>query len=261
MCKILAALLFFVACSKFEKIEAKKIFFDSALTSVFEITNQNEKILGLENPKLPPGAWLEALTLKAYHNDFKIREYCLMVKASMGMEKGEVKVVAKDNKNQACDDLMLKKAMTQSVRFFNLLVELKENKLSIKADKESFAIEFPNLEAKKRVLVSTPSSVSWKIEDYLNDGELCLKVSDDCSKSSDNCSKCRNGYYNIKDNKCANGYSKICGEDKCGLKGMPACIRGQIATGVEDYCINDSPVGFCLNGNRVGCVNGKLICE
>lgn len=255
---LISIFLFFTSC--LEQGGRQTPFFEDELYATFEVGELNPHIVGEDSLELAPGTWHPAMRLAAYANDFERIDYCLLVKAPFELEPGKIKFVRAASLEEECSEFLFEKPVSKVKEFYNISIDYDLDKLSIKLDQEEYEYSFFNLR-EGVVDISLQGGDSSPGRALLQDGEVCLKVENDCSRSKDLCGRCEGGSYYVKNSSCTTAYSKVCGRDNCGEKGEPACIRGHISTGVMDYCIQDSPVGFCSEGSRVGCVNGSLVCE
>ena len=87
-----------------------------------------------------------------------------------------------------------------------------------------------------------------KLSDRLSLGSAirCKQVNKDCQNlGEDRCESCEYGWYQVVDFNCPQGGSRFCGQNHCGEKNEPACVRGtklysDVETGI---CQSDlSPV-------------------
>jgi hypothetical protein len=103
---------------------------------------------------------------------------------------------------------------------------------------------------------------------YLNHNlKICHNFDKRCKEISKySCNKCKFGWFNVVgNNNCKNTTLKYCGRNRCGEKGMPACVRGHEAAlkmGLENNngCYEYSPAGYCNVGLRTSCDGNVLIC-
>ncbi|MBC77201.1 MAG: hypothetical protein CME64_14415 [Halobacteriovoraceae bacterium] len=253
-----AALIFILASCK-AKPKVENSYLQEALTSVFIVTDVNGRLVNASEMDMAPGTWHTAMKLSTRINNFKIKDYCLMVKTPYELEPGKMKFVSLDSESK-CSDAIFKEPVDQEFEFYNLMIKLKDNHLTLEFDKNKIEFSFFNIKS-NAVELSMESADKGRQLQILKDGDVCRQVADDCTVVKDECDRCENGSYYLKNSSCLSSYSKVCGVDNCGLKNNPACIRGEVSTGVKDYCIQDSPVGFCIGDARVGCVNKTLICE
>lgn len=249
------------SCLENSRPQEKASFFSSELVSTYHIGEINENLVNEENIKAPPGTWQAALRLSAYANMFERVDYCLLVKIPYKLEPGKIKFVRSKTLEKTCSEQLFAPQDSAEVEFYNLYIDYNQNELVLKVDQHVHRYKFSNMSQGSLLVSNDNGATSSGAVSLLKDGEVCRQVNSDCASGVDRCDDCENGSYYIKDNSCAQAYTKICGVDNCGKKGEPACVRGQVSTGVKDYCIQDSPVGFCSGKNRVACVNGKLICE
>ncbi|MCO4752958.1 MAG: hypothetical protein KC478_00680 [Bacteriovoracaceae bacterium] len=256
--QLIITLIFISSCRDVDQKSSS--YLHDKFLSVYEVIELNERLVNANELKLAPGAWHSAMRLKARVNNFKTIDYCLLVKTPYEVEPGELKFVqaASDTK---CSEYFFSPAIAQALSFYNLKINYADYALSLRLDKKSYDYKFKNIQSKALEISLGSLEYQGTPDRVLADGVICKKVEDDCSVSLDQCNLCENGHYYVKNGHCSSSYSKVCGIDNCGAKGEPACIRGEVATGVKDYCIQDSPVGFCSGSARVACVNKLLICE
>ena len=255
--QIIILAFLFISCE--QRKQRDDIALKDAFTSVYEVSEINDRLVNNPEIDLAPGAWHSALKLKARVNDFSNKEYCLLVKTPYELEPGKLKFVQVEGSNN-CSDSIFNPAVGKEYDFYNLFIEYRDSVLSINPDKEKIGFNFFNLKS-EAVEISIDGQLNSKSEAKLKDGQVCRQVLDSCEVTIDECDRCENSSYYVKNSACSSAYSKVCGIDNCGEKNNPACIRGEVATGVKDYCIQDSPVGFCIGAARVGCVDKMLICE
>jgi hypothetical protein len=119
----------------------------------------------------------------------------------------------------------------------------------------------------KKVLEN--KKIIGKYEDnYLsNNLNVCHSYDKNCQvKIEYKCNECQFGWFNaIPNSKCARVTTKFCGRNRCGEKGMPACIRGYEAAAkmgleADNGCYEDSPAGYCNSGLKATCDGNHLIC-
>lgn len=93
----------------------------------------------------------------------------------------------------------------------------------------------------------------------------CQKLDENCGTLiEDKCNTCKHGYMIIIDKYCSGKWSKVCAPKgkKCGMKSMPACLRGIEIGGValkENICVDGSVAGFCLQGLDLRCDQNKIL--
>lgn len=135
------------------------------------------------------------------------------------------------------------------------LFNIRENKKYELLNSSALETQVPGV----RISFTPKSENSKKLE--IN--EICFDVDDNCNVTvNKDCSLCPNGAYDVIASGCGQYYRSYCGDRDCGAKGEPACVRGRSASNFKlNYCIPDSPIGFCEKPNRVFCENGELICN
>jgi hypothetical protein len=94
---------------------------------------------------------------------------------------------------------------------------------------------------------------------------FCHRFSDTCDEETlFTCDSCLGGWYEVVSHRCADGQTtKICGRDRCGQKGEPACPRGLafMSDDDESWCFEGSRAGLCQDGLITSCdENQILIC-
>lgn len=115
--------------------------------------------------------------------------------------------------------------------------------------------------------ISSSYKLLGKIEDRYSKKTLirCHDVKDNCKvNGAFTCSQCKFGWFNAIASECKTKYVKFCGPRRCGEKGEPACIRGNIYRRSKNLslCFDGSPAGFCQKGLKTTCNDEKvLICR
>jgi len=234
------------------------------------------------------GDWLSVFKIDFLDFNSSAVSDCLFY---MEMEKeshelGFLKVV-ENPLNRPCSELTLEDAYStiKDVANFSFKVDNRmaaKEHLTLMVDREVYTYVFGNFtqgqygtnifsssviqsKGKSLVLHSEISYLPYQDKKKSKvDGKVCFDVNDQCeTKIKDTCSECINGWYEVLSNKCASHGRRICGNDNCGIKRKPACIRGHIAAGINssNYCFRGSPSGFCSPGLTTACVNNILICE
>lgn len=97
-----------------------------------------------------------------------------------------------------------------------------------------------------------------KLSDRLSRGSSirCLQVDKSCRQiGEDRCDDCRYGWYQVVDYSCPQGGSRFCGQNHCGEKNEPACIRGTKIVESEDLGICQSDLSPVWNADHI------LICQ
>lgn len=239
-------------------------------TTSIEKINTNYKSLSEVNS--PKGTVHELLKINFLDRNYRKVSDCVFYKIPEFNEG--VLFIVENPKNLKCKDLVADKAYVKLQNIRNLGIEIGK-KLIIKIDLVKLKYNLLNLSKKrsKKLLSSSAlntsliaSDVEYSLDrsDELKDGEICFDIDDECKVLiEDKCDSCVGSSFAVIASSCGVKYQRRCGENICGTKNNPACIRGFKTSGVspQNYCINDSPVGFCQEGLRVVCENGTLICE
>ena len=100
-----------------------------------------------------------------------------------------------------------------------------------------------------------------KIDDDYSKGEavVCHRVDDRCNTiGTMDCHRCRYGHFEVAGSSCLDTNIKICGINRCGKKGWPACPKGKVAL-KSKACVNGSQAGFCEPGLRTFCDENKIL--
>ena len=84
----------------------------------------------------------------------------------------------------------------------------------------------------------------------------CQQIDKSCLQVGEyRCDECRYGWYEVVDYNCPNGGSKFCGQNHCGEKNEPACIRGFKVVNVDEAGICQNDLTPVLNSDHI------LICQ
>jgi hypothetical protein len=114
-------------------------------------------------------------------------------------------------------------------------------------------------------LESFPKRGSLELS-YQHKADLfCHRFNEACEEvQAFDCNRCLGGWSEVVSYQCgANQVTKICGRDRCGEKGEPACPRGEFHMDIdeESWCYEGSRAGFCQDGLVTSCdENQVLIC-
>jgi hypothetical protein len=76
------------------------------------------------------------------------------------------------------------------------------------------------------------------------------------------CDRCRYGWYEVVDYACPQGGRKFCGQNRCGERNRPACLRGHgwdLKAKKEDICSSKSSAGFCQKGLSLICNSDNIL--
>lgn len=221
---------------------------------------------------LKKGLSYNLMTFYVYSSRFNTLKYCLNISLGEGLT-GSIMYLTKSNENQDCSKTLFDKRLYKTSYFYNYDVSLNHNKLILKYDNKLKKIKLLNLK-NERALKLFESSLTNPVDIAIIDdndfypprikkGEFCQKVDDKCNDLiTPSCNVCEGPHYSVINSNCRKRFSKICGTNNCGEKGQPACIRGFKTVELNlNYCLTDSPLGFCKEGLRVFCHNSLLICE
>ncbi|MBC7539726.1 MAG: hypothetical protein H7281_12960 [Bacteriovorax sp.] len=97
-----------------------------------------------------------------------------------------------------------------------------------------------------------------KLSDRMSRGTAirCQQVDKNCQNVGENrCDSCAYGWYQVVDYTCPQGGSKFCGQNHCGEKNEPACLRGTKVVEGSDSGICQSDLSAVLNADHV------LVCQ
>ena len=236
-----------------------------------EILNKNPHFLEGVVITRPEGTWQSLFILEK--NDKK--QDCVFFKIPSQTEKGILKIKGLPV-NEKCENLLLDKGdvSIQNISEFSykknskaltFLINNKEYKfhfLNSALQDQPYALFEGDYSDHKSEIRFLGKEITQR--EILKQGEFCHRYKDDCSEEiAFQCDRCENGVFTqVINSSCQKGYAKICGDISCGELNAPACIRGFGASGLkEEYCVQDSPLGFCREGLRVRCVDGALICS
>jgi hypothetical protein len=248
-----------------------------------DIINIHENIKQGESIKEPRGTWQQLFTVVFYDRSFQKQYDCVYYQVPSDGEAGVWGVVFNGYESK-CSAIPAKKDLERS-EIFNFAYKLNriqshESHIELFVDQNKLEFRlsnFSNGKIQNRMLgnsviesqftglrVSSPvDPLAEPVEKKLGDGTICHEPDNSCeSQINYQCDQCENGWYEVVASECPTSFKKVCGQDPCGQKGSTACVRGYVATGYKlNYCINDSPVGFCNEGFRVYCFNKELVCR
>lgn len=282
--KILCLLFFFlfVSCFNVEKNARSK-----DLENIFQRVIYTEEILEV-NEELsqniiihePKDTWQFLFKIKLKLTDDSYLIDCLFYKVPSEKEDGVLKLKSQQLGEDCKEDYLSRgKWEVAGIKDFSFAIASKG--LSFSISEQMFKFPLLNTKSIKNVSKLFESGIKNDIEligegvleyklseryqvNNLKEGDLCHKLENTCEESlSFSCNRCPNGVYTqIISSNCRKAYNKVCGDISCGGVKELACIRGFEATKFKfNYCINDSPVGFCHEGLRVYCKDQKLICD
>lgn len=277
---ILFFIIFLIGCSPVDHdVDYFNDILFSRWVSTIRINQVNEHFSNKKIISEPKGTW-QVLMGVEYISDINLDSSfdCLLYK--IGKNTGTLKVV-NNKKFGDCNNTIFEEGI-EIENISNVSFDLKRNLIisGIKNNKEiKMKFRFLNRLSDKKILTKKYSSselrrlipgaliqsserIQGKEFIPIEDGKFCHNLNDNCTDEIINsCDQCSSGWYPIINSACKKKYSKVCGRNVCGQKGEAACIRGyEWIEYDEDYCINDSPIGFCNKGLRVICDKKKLIC-
>lgn len=249
--------------------------------SRFELINKN--ITYGESISKPQGTWQTLGAVYVKNSNFSEHKDCLFYYVPLEEKPGVLKIKFL-RKNQRCEDFLHQEGSLLLEGIYNLGLEVREEynsdfHLRIRIDEKKYDYKFPNFSKRDLgsdklsngvmksqfhgIEVGVPVNTIVEDEVQLKDGEICFDVNDACEVTmSFRCDQCENSSYPVIASACSQKFRQVCGVNNCGTKDTPACIRGYVSTGYKlDYCINDSPIGFCAEGLRVTCFNNQLFCK
>jgi hypothetical protein len=210
------------------------------------------------------------------NHNFLSQKDCLIYEIPLKKKPGTLSLVKLATTNEKCQSQLFSKPLYMMKDVFNLGVELTTNLLKMSINSNVVKIKLLNKNQKGSFKLGDHFAandnipglkVSLAFDDtgstLLADGVICHDIDDSCNIKLDlNCDLCQNSSYTVKASQCERELRTVCGQQKCGIKGAPACLRGAKASGYTgNYCISDSPIGICYKGLRVFCENGSLICN
>jgi hypothetical protein len=264
--------------SNFQNILYQRWLGATTIHSIHPYIKQNESI------KRPRGTWQKLFAVSFYDRSFEIQHDCLYYRVPTQQLPGKLVVTFNAN-NSLCNEAPPEKFDITKDQIYNFSYEISlnlqsKNHLKLMIDETEMLFDFINLNSqaynfelashsiqKGRMTglkVSSPvNSITESNLLKLADGVLCHGIDKNCkTRSNYRCEQCESGWYEVVSSDCPSQYNKICGQDNCGKRGQPACIRGRVSSEYKlGYCINDSPIGFCDEGLRVYCNANQLVCR
>ena len=209
----------------------------------------------------PKNTWTKVLELNLLNENFEVYKDCVLYKVPETKGTGILKIFF--NKTaKTCESQAFEPGDIEVKGIFNFGFNSYKDKLSFIIDDKTYLFKFPNLNSENKDLL-----LGKKIKDVsiqkLKEGDICRDFTDSCQPiQKANCSLCPAGSVDAIYTDCPGMYRKYCAPNSCGGKGEYACARGMVSTKYSgDFCIPDSPVGFCRKGLRVICRNSELICN
>ncbi len=234
----------------------------------------------------PPGIeqLLFSLTLPT-EGGLNFKTHCLYYQVPYKKITGVLKIIEQKNES-SCPAVSSDQAWLEILDVKDLSVKLQNFKLSMsfkfKDQKIAWDFLLPNLQAglihekyqpqseKKLYPAMTFLKVTEDSFDQANNKYLgrlsdrmsrgsairCFQVDKSCQQVGENrCDECRYGWYQVVDYNCPQGGSKFCGQNHCGEKNEPACVRGTKVVEGEDQGICQSDLTPVPNGDHI------LICQ
>lgn len=260
MKKLLIILSFFVSCYPL------KFNVENALSLAKNI-KFNEQYLNKGEVQNPKNTWIKV---------FEFDKWCAFYKTPFNKNKGILRYVEKSSQKCSFDKNIRREI--PGISSFKLSLSSNEKiNLRLTIDSEIITYHLFNYridtkfsafqsQLKKSYFgnVFVGGGLESLKEKFLKDGQLCHGVNIECKDVVANkCDMCVSGSFEVVDFNCPQGGSKYCGENKCGEKNQPACLRGYkvLDTKLPSLCFNGSPAGFCEPGLETFCNDdGILVC-
>lgn len=287
---IFLILLFVGSCLPLKNKKKSIAEFDMKISGEWIYTQKinNFKYSGQELIR-PPGLeqLVMGLTLME-EGGLRYKMHCVYYRVAYKNKLSNFKVqelVGKDSCPEAAEEgenfLSIDEINNLKITFSNFQLILEFNYMNIK---NKIEIPMPNIEdglihkkfqgLKENKLMSSLMflRLSEKTFDLFNNKSLgqlsnrfsngtvirCQHIGSDCKTIGENlCDECRYGWYEVIDFQCPGGGSKFCGQNHCGEKNEPACLRGAVKNNSDEeekgICQSDlSPV---LNNDKI------LVCQ
>jgi hypothetical protein len=237
----------------------------------------NEHYKSVEKIATPKGTYQSIFEIEFIDANFNESYDCIQFYVPKDESDGEL-IIVPNPKHENCNKLITNSGYARIPDIRNFGYEINKGILKLKVDEFRFYYKFLNFDKSSTlkllsssipsklvagVLIASKVSYS-KSKNILQDGSSCFKIDDECNEIQKNeCSQCTGGYYEVISSKCGTKRNRVCGVNRCGEKNKTACLRGYLASGIdpENYCIADSPLGFCNPGFKVVCINNVLMCE
>ncbi|MAZ49990.1 MAG: hypothetical protein CME65_15615 [Halobacteriovoraceae bacterium] len=251
---VLLSLLLFISVGSAQALEFEETLIHrwKSLVSV----KLNPRIKQGSPLEEPVGTSLKVFEVKLNAKNFRPLKDCVFYQVPSSDQTGTL-YLHQAKMQESCEDYLLDFEQLKKEGLYNFAFELTSKKLKLFLDSKVVSFSLPK---DPMVLVSTLSDES---QYKLKNRDICYQVDDQCEVLKKNdCDFCPKSVLNIIDSNCKTDFSKICADFGCGGMNQPACIRGWSATSFKlDYCIPDSPIGFCKPGLRVFCESARLICK
>ena len=204
----------------------------------------------------PAGTSIKVFEVILNAKNFRPIKDCVLYLVPSNGETGTLYIHSAPLK-QSCEDFHLNFNTLKKEQIFNFAYEHKKKELKLHFDNMVLRIPFLHDEFVEVSTLKEESQYKFKNQDY------CYQVDDKCRVLKPNrCDYCPKSFLNVVETNCKTDFSKICVDHGCGDLNQPACIRGWVASNFKlDYCLPDSPVGFCRPGLRVICEAERLVCK
>ena len=160
--------------------------------------------------------------------------------------------------------------LNYKIDFFNVSSFVRETKLkrSFYSEKSS-SFEMKYILGEVRIFdskVEPDGQQEWDDSSYDSAAQVfCHKINEKCETVEEyTCDTCPFGWYETTGSGCRFAGHKLCGTNRCGQKGEPACPRGQYMGLInqQQQCDSGSNWGFCEQGLSASCdSNGVLVCR
>jgi hypothetical protein len=242
-----------------------------------KISWENSHYKGLEKILSPKGTYQSIFEIEFVDKNFNKSYDCIQFYIPKKDFDGELSIVP-NPKHEDCSKLITSQSYAKIKEIKNFGFEIDSDVLKLKVDEFRFEYKLLNFlkQIKPTLLDSSiipstldgiliASNISYsKQNPLIKDGSICYDIDDECNELLTNkCSDCKGGFFEVIASKCGVKRKRVCGVNKCGEKNQYACFRGYLASGIDpkNYCIADSPVGFCNENLKVVCINNVLMCE
>lgn len=285
MIKMILMILFITACKPHLSSQMSQF---AELSTIDLSTSKTFKLVSLQKDyNFPPYLWRKI---------WEAESTCLWYRTPAESEPGLIRLMDKKN----CDDYTNSPILeVDGVHQFNLSLQ-NELQVSIHANQHDYDFKFSltnieeiirgdeiinRLDAKDELstaarLINGRSLRVYKnkftqLQQYPKLGSLelsyqhkkaifCHRFDEQCNETKAfDCDSCLGGWSEVVSHRCDAGKTtKICGRDRCGEKGEPACPRGiHHMIDEESFCFEGSRAGFCQDGLVTSCdENHVLIC-
>jgi hypothetical protein len=244
---------FFISC---EQRSFDFSYVEKRWLAVKKVSYTNQKIIPRVQITKPKNAWQHLATLDI-ETKLGVERDCLFYKYQSS-KKGVFQIITK-NPQKSCMESLYQKSYFKLEDLRSFWISVKEDELDLGVSKIKYTFKFPSLAHDD---VGFLALSHGKYEEKLKIGDQCFSVNDRCEVLQDNCHLCPDGNFQVVDNNCEGRGSRFCGHQVCGKSAEIACPRGRRYNDYkQDYCVSESPMGWCEADSRVKCLDGVLICE